>query len=441
MKELNFFIFLIFNTFLCGQGNITNNQVVKKSEVTKVNSNTQTNVVNLTTQGTGKTYEEAKNNALRSAIEQAFGVFISSNSEILNDSIVKDEIVSVTSGNIEKYEVLTQIQISDLQYLVSIKSTVSIYNLTKYCVSKGVEIEFNGSLFAENIKLQKLNEDAEFKSVIDLCKISKSLLNSAIDFTIHTTTPTQVKGTNDLFQIKYEVNCVPNIKYDDFISFFSKTLTGLSMNEYEANEYIQINKTIYSFLIYDNNKPITTRKYVNGRIEINQTYSSFPIILRDIRSVIALQNFFIRSNGALINFNIINDVETIYGTGLLDSWSFNEGKLSFPNFYFTGGTYGKFIPSSSLYFCFINNSQIIENYFRIPEEMKLLITQSKMNSGCGSFPTEKLEDFRVSDYKPIQFGSLNFMDPLNFRHSITRNYTLDQLSNINSIKIERTIMN
>ena len=43
-------------------------------------SQTTENIVTLTTSGTGKTIEEAKNNALRSAIEQAFGAFISSQS-------------------------------------------------------------------------------------------------------------------------------------------------------------------------------------------------------------------------------------------------------------------------------------------------------------------------------------------------------------------------
>jgi hypothetical protein len=49
---------------------------------------------------------------LRSAIEQAFGAFISSKTEILNDNLVKDEIVSVSNGNIQKFEVLSEAQIT-----------------------------------------------------------------------------------------------------------------------------------------------------------------------------------------------------------------------------------------------------------------------------------------------------------------------------------------
>jgi len=44
--------------------------------------------VTLTVSAQGQTISEAKQNALRDAIEQAFGTFISSNTEILNDELV-----------------------------------------------------------------------------------------------------------------------------------------------------------------------------------------------------------------------------------------------------------------------------------------------------------------------------------------------------------------
>lgn len=51
--------------------------------------------------GDGNTKENAVQAALRSAIEQAFGTFVSSNTQILNDELVKDEIATVTTGNIK----------------------------------------------------------------------------------------------------------------------------------------------------------------------------------------------------------------------------------------------------------------------------------------------------------------------------------------------------
>ena len=68
--------------------------------------------VTLTVVGSGKTIEEAKTNALRSAIEQAYGVFVSSNTEILNDELIKDEIVSISSGNIKEFKICVAIGVT-----------------------------------------------------------------------------------------------------------------------------------------------------------------------------------------------------------------------------------------------------------------------------------------------------------------------------------------
>lgn len=72
--------------------------------------------VTLTVAGQGKTQDEAKQKALRSAIEQAFGTFISSKTEILNDNLVKDEIVSIANGNIQKFEIISEVQIPSGYY-------------------------------------------------------------------------------------------------------------------------------------------------------------------------------------------------------------------------------------------------------------------------------------------------------------------------------------
>ena len=63
--------------------------------------------VKLTVSGQGKTEEEAVNNALRLAVEEAYGVFVSANSNILNDEVVKDEIATISSGNIKSFKLLS----------------------------------------------------------------------------------------------------------------------------------------------------------------------------------------------------------------------------------------------------------------------------------------------------------------------------------------------
>ncbi len=67
----------------------------------------QTNDVTIVVSSKGNNEEEAKAQALRSAVEQAFGTFVSSRTEILNDELVQDQIVSLSTVNIKKYEAIT----------------------------------------------------------------------------------------------------------------------------------------------------------------------------------------------------------------------------------------------------------------------------------------------------------------------------------------------
>lgn len=113
--------------------------------------------VSIVTTGQGKTIEEAKLNALRTGIEQAFGAFISSRTEIINDELKSDEIVTITNGNIKEFNIVDQWLVGEEQFLI-VKSLVSLGTLTNYLQNKGYkEIIFNGNTFAFNLKLQEFN--------------------------------------------------------------------------------------------------------------------------------------------------------------------------------------------------------------------------------------------------------------------------------------------
>ena len=92
---------------------------------------------------------------MRSAIEQAYGAFVSSNTEILNDEIVKDEIVSISSGNIKEFKILAQSELLNDLVSMTLSATVSVSKLQSYAQSKGATVEFAGGAFAMNIKMQK----------------------------------------------------------------------------------------------------------------------------------------------------------------------------------------------------------------------------------------------------------------------------------------------
>ncbi len=113
--------------------------------------------VTLVVSGDGATKEEATHVALRSAIEQAYGCFVSANTEILNDSLVKDEIVTVTSGSISSYDELNVTELDSVLISVTLRATVSVNKLISYAKSKGSSCELSGALLTQEKRMLEMN--------------------------------------------------------------------------------------------------------------------------------------------------------------------------------------------------------------------------------------------------------------------------------------------
>lgn len=58
--------------------------------------------------GEGRTADESKDNGFRLAIEQAIGSIISSETEVKNGRIARDEIISYASGYVDRFEIVNQ---------------------------------------------------------------------------------------------------------------------------------------------------------------------------------------------------------------------------------------------------------------------------------------------------------------------------------------------
>lgn len=112
---------------------------------------TRGNVV-LVCAGSGATLSEAKNNALRSGLEQAYGTFVSSDTKIINDLIIRDEIVSISSGNVIGYKIISQSE-SKGEWTVYLEGEFSQSNLRTFAESKGATATINTSDFTMNMQL------------------------------------------------------------------------------------------------------------------------------------------------------------------------------------------------------------------------------------------------------------------------------------------------
>ena len=256
--------------------------------------------VTLLVSGQGKTAEEAKQIALRSAIEQAFGAFISSKTEILNDSLVKNEIVSVSSGNIQKFEIISEVQIPGGAFATTLSAVVSVSKLTSFCESKGVVIEFKGGLFAANLKQQLLNEKSEIITVINLCDVSWKLLSKAIEYEIKVgETPLLIDKENQVYSLSMLISSKSNSNKKLFYDYFKKNLQSISISEKELELYKASNIPFYTF-------------YFEGVLSDGEAETLHPINLRSDKSIQAIKNLLIKSNKFYFDFKITTNIDTFY---------------------------------------------------------------------------------------------------------------------------------
>lgn len=145
--------------------------------------------VTLVVSADGATKEDATKVALRSAIEQAYGTFVSANTTILNDEMVKDEIVTISTGNIKNYKELSYSILQDGRSYLTLQATISLSNLTKYAQNKGATTEFAGAAFGMNMKMMELNKENEKKVLHHMIEKLNSIDN-LFDYSLVLNEPT-----------------------------------------------------------------------------------------------------------------------------------------------------------------------------------------------------------------------------------------------------------
>jgi hypothetical protein len=213
--------------------------------------------VTLVVSGQGATQEEARQKALRGAIEQAFGAFISSKTEILNDNLVKDEIVSVANGNIQKFDIVSETLLPNNLYVSTLNATVSLSKLTTFCQSKGISIEFKGSLFAQNMIIQELYEKNEVLAWENTKNLIMSLMKNGFDYVLEAKEPSIISNryineNGSKYRISMTINVSLNNNYSIALSILKKFCESISLNTTEIDNYKKAGKAFYTLAFTEN---------------------------------------------------------------------------------------------------------------------------------------------------------------------------------------------
>jgi hypothetical protein len=268
-----------------------------KSNSPEVAQNTDTlKLIDVKASGRGKTKEESINMALRNAIQQTYGAYYTSKTELFNDKIISDQFSSVSNGNIRSFEITDQTQLPDNTFATTVKAIISIDKLSKFVEAKGISVIVKGGIFSRNIIQQNLNEKGEIESISEMLGLIHEPMQISFDYFIKSGTPKNLNSDNKLWGIPLQITAKSNKNIDFCAKYFLKTLSALSLNNEEVESYGRLNKKVFKVIV----------KYKGE----NNVYN-----LRKRESIVAIQTFLRNWEFYIRLFSVQSGLDEINGKG------------------------------------------------------------------------------------------------------------------------------
>jgi hypothetical protein len=212
----------------------------------------QTGTVTLITSGEGVNKTEAINSALRNALEQTYGAFVSSNTQFLNDELVIDEVSMLSSGNIQNYDIVSELKQPDGTFNVTVEATLSLGQMVSYLVNKGGKADINLQGFAAQMKMQDVQRSSEEKVFRDfLSTVKKLSKNGFFDYDILATAEPKrsIKNKNN-FETELTIVVSYNQNFINVIEYIQNVIQKTQLTSSEVENYFQTQSEFYSFLFF-----------------------------------------------------------------------------------------------------------------------------------------------------------------------------------------------
>ena len=188
--------------------------------------------------GTGANQTDALYNAKLNAMDQIFGTFISTKTVISNDSIVMNNVISITNGQITNYEILKTDK-TENGYIITIKVTTNLQNLVAFCKSIGVDSYIQGIMFSDILATKLKNKENEIKVLNSFLETFKKEIPTLFDYSISTSDP--IKASNsDNFLIKIDCEFVLNKNYNSILNVLIDLINQIGIKEIELPDSIPL---------------------------------------------------------------------------------------------------------------------------------------------------------------------------------------------------------
>ena len=370
----------------------------KKKQPTKDAGTT----ITLVTSGTGNTKEEATRNALRSALEQTYGAFVSANSTVVNDELVKDEIVSISAGNIVGYEELSFQDTNPKQ--VTLKAVVSISNLVAYAQNKGMAAELAGSTFAMNMKMEELNKQNQTKALSNLLDEAFLMYKTLFDYEIKVNEPQDCKKA---IQIPVTINIKANKNTISFYEMVHNTLSSLAVaTRKDVNLYGYEGIGFDGFEQFDE-YAIGYRLRGSRDDDAGKSVYNFG---RNLKNIISC---------GVLNFEVIDNL------GNVSSFTYGDGSSSSSVYVINGKSV---IPTNKL-----STKNLSNNFSSFEGRVRKIRKDVRDKHGRngdyrGIYRLEEYHNHWLNKKKPIEGETL-------YTVSLFLHYSLDEISKISKIEV------
>ncbi len=262
--------------------------------------------------GYGATSEDALQNALQNAVEQAAGAYVSSITEIENDEIIKDEVLSLSHGFIREYRKLSENQFED-EYKVVVAAIIVEKQMIERLEASGLKVTYNASGLVSDLKEWDNMKENEYKMAKALFDVHEMKNYGIIwNYNIRVGEP-QRRGDN--YTVKGTVSATTNPNYTAEVLNLKNILSELALETEQMKYQMPV-----AHLIRQNSKEtITYNRYAfkvikkkrGGKVKEATRFVDLiiPIVEPEI---VSKKNAYGRRKDAPLNFYGVNEM-----TGLM----------------------------------------------------------------------------------------------------------------------------
>ncbi len=218
--------------------------------------------------GYGPTPDEALTAALQNAVEQAAGAYVSSMTEIENDEIVKDEVLSLSHGFIKEHRKLSESKFDD-EYKVVVAAIIVEKQMIKSLEASGVKVQYQTSGLVSDLKAwDKMKED-EYKMAKALFDVHQMKNYGIIwNYNLHMGEPMR---SGSQYTVKGTVTATTNSNYTAEFMNLKRILSELALESEEMKYQIPVNHTIRKessdYISYDRYAFKVFKRKNNGKIK------------------------------------------------------------------------------------------------------------------------------------------------------------------------------